>query len=73
MRTRPSTAISAPVSSRVSRMAAAGADSPMSIAPPGSAHRSLSTLWINSSSSSLTTTAVTDGTRLLGAGASGSS
>lgn len=63
-----------PVSSRVSRIAAAGRDSPRSIAPPGTAQLPLSLRRIIGISpvSSVTTT-FTNGTRLLGSGTAGAS
>src|SRR5260221_10476340 len=62
-----------PVSSRVSRMAAWGRDSPMSTTPPGSAQLSLSVRRISRTSpTSLVTTTLTDGTMRRACGASGS-
>ena len=65
---------SIPVSSRVSRTAAWTIDSPRSIAPPGTAQLSLSDRRIiKTSPASLTTTTLTEGTRLFAFGAAGSS
>jgi hypothetical protein len=63
-----------PDSSKVSRTAAWATDSPKSIAPPGTAQLPLSVRRIiRISPASLTAITLTDGTRLLAFGASGSS
>src|SRR6266508_3974304 len=74
MPTRPVISTWTPVSSAVSRTAAAGSDSPRSIAPPGNAQLSLSARRImRISPASLTTTTLADGTTLFALGAVGSS
>ena len=61
------------VSSTTSRSAALATDSPRSTAPPGSAHESLSILWMSRiRPASSRTATVTDGTMLLAGGAPGS-
>src|SRR5688500_5058985 len=73
MPTSPVGSTSMPLSSLTSRTTVWAIDSPKSIAPPGSAHRSLSVRrWSRISPALLATTAVTAATIEFGAGASGS-